>query len=374
MTDSPSTAAVYRFSPSAIETFRACPARWGFARLPGGVREPGNDATAFGTEVHTQREIYLAAAVRGEHYEFPDTRAGVVARALSEHLPSGLPPYGYYEADHEYSAEGVVLHGLPDMAWPEARGVPDITWPDARKGVAVVADYKTTGSMRYAKLERDALFGHPQAPLYALMNMRKWGFDFARCLWLYGERPPPVRPPSGWSKPRVVVSDHTISRDEATERVHLLLVPPAKEMLAAYQSGMTAAQAGELPKNLRHCRSFGRLCPYYNTCNPKKESQMEQANPFLAGLGLGTTPTPVNAPIAPATEVVMTTPNGPVVVSPVTDVAAGGGPPAVNPPEAAGKKGKGRAAAPAGIDAATIDAIAEAVVDKLALRLMRNVP
>lgn len=363
VTDPPSiepTPPVWRASPSSVQTFRECPARWGFAKLPGGTREPGNDATEFGLEVHGERERYLGAAVRGEAYAFPDTRAGVTARALSAHLPKGLPPYGYYEADHEYdTGEGVVLHGLPDMAWP-----------DTHAGVAVTADYKTTGSMRYAKLERDALFGHPQAPLYTLINMRKWGFDKGRALWLYAERPPLVRPDGGWPAVRVVLSDHTISRDECAERVHLLMVPPAKEMLAIYTSGMTAAQAGELPKNLRQCRAFGRLCPYYATCNPKKDQQMESANAFLAGLGLGTTAAapPADAPPAVTTVINNTTVNAPPAAQPA-DAA-----PAVNPPEAAGKKGKGRAAAPVGIDAATIDAIAEAVADKLALRLMRNVP
>jgi hypothetical protein len=49
-------------------------------------------------------------------------------------------------------------------------------------------------------------------------------------------------------------------------------------------------------------------------------------------------------------------------------------PPAINPPESTGKKGKGRAGAPVALTAADIDAIAEAVADKLALRLVRNVP
>jgi hypothetical protein len=372
VTDTPSTApVVWRASPSSVETFLACPARWGFAKLPGGVREPGSDATEFGTEVHTEREKYLRAATDTlfpHVYDFPDTRAGVVARALSEYLPKGMPPYGYFEADHEYDAgDGIVLHGFPDMAWP-----------DPRAGVAVTADYKTTGSMRYAKLDRDALFGHAQAPLYLLFNMRKWGFDKGRALWLYAERPPLVKPADGWPKVRVEQSDHTMSRDEATERVHLRMVPPAKQMLAAYTSGMTAAQAGELPKNLRNCRSYGRLCPYHATCNPKKDQHMDQAsNAFLAGLGLGAggAPPPAPEPTSPATAPpAPTTPAAPPAPTDAAPPGVAPAPPGVNPPEAAGKKGKGRATAPVGLTAADVDAIAEAVADKLALRLMRNVP
>lgn len=374
------TPPAWRFSPSAVEDFLGCPARWGFSRLPGGVREPGNDATEFGTEVHTERERYLDAATvapNGVGYDFPDTRAGVVARALSEYLPKGMPPYGYYEDDHEYDAgDGIVLHGFPDMAWP-----------DTRNACAVTADYKTTGSMRYAKLERDALFGHSQAPLYLLINMRKWGFDKGRALWLYAERPPLVRPPEGWPRVRVEPSDHMITRDEATERVHLRMVPPAKQMLGYLKSGMTAAQAGELPKNLGHCRAFGRLCSYHGTCNPRKEQQMEaktnEANAFLAGLGLGAgAPSPPATPpdagtTPPAGASAPTTPTTtPAAPAPTTTppAGAGTGAPEVNPPEGRGKRGGKRAAGPTSLDEATIDAIAEAVADKLALRLARNIP
>lgn len=362
---------VFRASPSAVETFISCPARWGFARLPGGTPEPGSDATEFGTDTHTERELYIEASLVTRDREFPDTRAGVLARAMSRHLPRGLPPYGLFEENLEYEPEpGIVLHGLPDMAWP-----------DLHNWVAVVADYKTCGGFRYAKLERDALFGHSQAPLYLLMAMRRWGFDRARALWLYGERPPLVRPPEGWTEPRVEVSRHEISRDEATERVHLRMLPPAREMRAALASGMTAADAGKLPKNLRACRAFNRLCPFYLQCQPKKEQDMSEVNAFLAGLGLPAAGTPAPAtepqPAAPAAAAVAptapATPTAPVVPPPA-DIT-----PAINPPEQAtgAGKGKGKGAAKSSdgprMTEDEIGALADAIVDRVALRLVRNV-
>lgn len=367
----PSPAApVWRFSPSAVEDFLACPARWGFAKLPGGTPEPGNDATEFGTETHTEREKYLEhCKVFGSNtpYAWPDTRPGVVAKALTAYLPKGIPPYAYWEEDHEYDAgDGIVLHGFPDFAWP-----------DPRESLAVTADYKTTGNFKWAKLDRNALFGHAQAPLYVLMNMRKWGFDKGRALWLYAERPPLVPP---YGDVRVEPSDHLITRDEATERVHLRMVPPAKQMLGYLTSGMTAADAPKLPKNLRHCRAYNKLCPRLATCQPEKKQHMsDQANLFLAGLGLAPTPaTPAAGANTPGTPEPATLPTN--TAPPDAGATAGASAPDtskaanVNPPESNGKKGKGRAQATGKLDPADIDAIAEAVADKLALRLMRNIP
>lgn len=367
---------VFRASPSSVENFLSCPARWGYAKLPGGEPEPSSDATEFGTEVHGERERYLEAALAAPHgvgYDFPNTRAGVVARALSAHLPKGLPPYGLFEEDLEYEAEpGLILHGLPDMAWP-----------DTHARVAVVADYKTCGTFRYAKLERDALFGHAQAPLYLLFGMRRWGFDRARSLWLYAQRPPLVMPPSGWPDVLVERSVHEISRDEATERVHLRMVPPAREMRGYIESGMTADDAGKLPKNLRACRAFNRLCPYYTKCQPQKEQDMSEVNAFLAGMGLSVTgapatlPAPTEQPAANAAAAVA--PTAPAT-PPTTPAAASSDKPAINPPEQNEGKGKGKGkgnAAKSGdgprMTEEEIGALADAVVDRLALRLVRNV-
>jgi hypothetical protein len=360
---------VFRASPSSVEVFLSCPARWGFAKLPGGTQEPGSDATEFGTSVHSERERYLEAALaapNGVGYDFPNTREGVVARALSKHLPRGMPPYGLFEEDLEYEPEpGVVLHGLPDMAWP-----------DTHNRVAIVADYKTCGTFRYAKLERDALFGHAQAPLYLLFAMRRWGYDKARSLWLYAERPPPVMPPTGWPEVRVETSKHEISREDATERVHLRMLPAARQMREYYTSGMTAADAVNMPKNLRACRAFNRLCPHYQTCKPKKEQDMSEANAFLAGLGMSATaPTAPATPPAASNAAVAGTP--PVIATPPGDKSSETDKPKINPPEADEGKGKGKgkgnkADAPR-FTPEELDALCDNLIDRLALRLVRNV-
>jgi hypothetical protein len=365
---------VVRLSPSRVEKFFLCQARWGYSELPGGVAEPGSDATDFGTEVHACHEHRYRD---GKPYD-TTTRAGWCAQAMAPHLPRALPPYGAPELELTYDAGDVTLVGRLDLTWP---------YHDRAHGgklVACVTDYKTTGGMRYAKLERDALFGHSQAPLYALMAMRHYGTDTAFCHWVYATRPPLVMPAVGWPASSVVPSDHYIGRAEAEERVMLRLVPAAREMKRIADAGLTAADAGTLPKNLRSCRAFNKLCPYYQTCKPRKDQDMSEANAFLAGLGMSsvaTTP-PATQPAAPsaADAVTPTAPATPTTGTTRTTPAAPpsqDGKPDINPPEAADGKGKGKGKGKSNdgpkFTAEELDALADVLIDRIALRLMRNV-
>lgn len=351
-----------RLSPSRIDKFDLCPARWGFAELPGGVAEPDSEETAFGTDTHLSHELYYN---QGKPHDL-NTRAGWCANGMLEDggLPRALPPGGVVEHELTYVVDGVILAGRLDLAYIER--------------VPVVRDYKTCGNFRFAKLERDALFGHPQAPFYALVWMHANGAMRAKCGWVYGTRP--ALGPAPWAPTNVQRSDHEITRDEATERVHVRMVPAAKQMQAYADAGLTAADAGTLPKNLRACRKFNRLCPYYFTCKPIKEQDMSEANAFLAGLNLGT-PTPpaasaavAVAPTAPATQ--PTTPPATDATPPTPPTSPAAGLP-INPPEGgdpANKgKGKGKGTTAPVFTPEVIDALTDAIVDKIALRLMRNV-
>jgi hypothetical protein len=358
-----------RLSSSRVEKFLECPARWGFAELPGGVAEPPTEATSFGTETHQAHERRFKLGVP---YDL-NTRAGWVAAAMAPHLPNAIPREGGSELELTYEVEGVTL-----------RGTLDLCWPDYEHELAIVRDYKTTGAdWRWAKLERDALFGHTQAPLYTLMMMNRHGFARAFAGWLYAKRPPLGPPP--WPEVEVKRSDHYITRAEATERVHLRMLPPAKEMQAYADAGMTAADASKLPKNLRSCRKYNRLCPYISKCQPEKDPY--SMNPFLQSIAnqsgaapAATNPTPPNT-TAPAQGNMFAGGTAPAGDANPTPPAGAGS--TVNPPEggndgdAAGKRktGKGKKeGAAVTLDEASIEAIAERVVDKLALRLTRHIP
>ncbi len=398
-----------RLSPSRVEKYLECPARWAFAELEG-PQEPDTEATLLGTAVHAAHESYY---VRRTPYD-TTTRAGYIASYMSTKLPPVLPEGGAVEHELTYDAGGgIVLVGRLDLIWPDDRGY------------VVVPDHKTTKSLRYAKLERDALFGHAQAPLYVLMGMRKHGMQRARTRWVYGTTDTTYGDvPQYWRPPMLAVSQHDITLDEATERVHLRMLPAAHDMLAIARAGTPAR---ELPKNLTACNAYNRPCPYFKRCQPQKAEQMESA--FLNALGAANNaapapatapaPTPVPdappagglfggapppaAPAAPAGGLFggaapATTP-APAAAAPPTTAAAppAGGlfgappadaaPPAVdpatNPPEgdAGGGKGKGKGRKAAGekggspllADEATIAALADAIVDRLALRLMGGV-
>lgn len=357
-----------RLSPSRVEKFLECNARWGFGELPGGTPEPGTEATEFGTLVHLARFGYY---VHGWSFDL-DTRDGWVAAGMSPLLPRVLPPDGGAELELTYDVEGVTL-----------RGTLDLCYPDYNEGVAVVRDYKTTGGAagdwRWAKLERDALFGHSQAPLYALMLMNRHGFDKALAGWVYARRPP--LGPAPWPKTELAASDHYISREEAIERVHKRMVEPAKQMQAYANAGLTAADAHTLPKNLTACRKYNRWCPYLSKCQPDKDPF--RMNSFLASIGAAApaaASTPATQPAAadtpPATNTAPPQPAASEAPAAKTDG------PAVNPPEggedgdAAGKRKTNKGATKAQdvtLSPASLEALAELVVDKMALRLTRGV-
>lgn len=350
-----------RLSPSRVEKYLECPARWGFAELPGGVSEPGTEATDFGTEVHAAHDGYYKTRKPRD----PTTRAGWVAHCMSKHLPSALPTGGGSELELTYEVEGVTL-----------RGTLDLCWPDFERARSIVRDYKTTGDFKWAKLERESLFGHTQAPLYALMHMRRHGFTSALAGWLYALRPPIGAGP--WAPVEVRPSEHVITLNEATERVHLRMLPAAKEMQAFADSGMTAADAHKLPKNLRSCRKYNRWCPYLSKCQPEKDPF--RMNPFLQSLeGADAAPSTTPATTTPATGAPDGTTANAVNPPPAGKTDA----PAINPPEGgddgdtagARKTGKGKTktATAVTLDDMTIDALADRLCDKLALRLMRGV-
>lgn len=349
-----------RLSPSRVEKFLECNARWGFAELPGGTPEPGNEATEFGTWVHQAHEQRYKF---GKPYDL-ETRAGWVAAAMAPELPAVLPHDGGAELELTYDVGGVTL-----------RGTLDLCWPDYDRRVAIVRDYKTTGGFGWAKLERDALFGHTQAPLYCLMMMNRHGFDRAFAGWLYALRPP--LGPAPWQDVQVKRSDHYITRAEATDRVHVRMLPPAVEMQAYADAGMTAADAHKLPKNLTACRKYNRWCPFVAKCQPEKDPI--RMNAFLQSIASQQT---AGAPPAESKTADGLPPSGEKTAEPTPPAGAAPPPadkPAVNPPESAdpgnatrGKKGK-KTDATVELGEVSIDAIAERVADKLALRLARGV-
>jgi hypothetical protein len=286
--------------------------------------------------VHALRESYY---VHGTPFQL-ETRGGWIAAAMSPALPSVLPPGGVTEHELGYAAthagRAFTLNGRLDLGYPDVLrdGTP----------LAVVRDYKTTSSMQYAKLEREALLGHSQAPLYGLMYMQALGVRWAWLGWVYvGTRSSLGLPP--WPEPELRTSDHLISYAEAEERVHLRMVPAASAMLELRDAFAAGTPVDAFPKNTTACFKYNKRCPYWARCQPEKRKAMSSL--FLAAVGAKVAPQP--APPAPAA-----TPPAPEPQTPPAGATQGVGnaplpvAPAINPPEEPGtptSKTKGKAPA-----------------------------
>jgi len=224
--------------------------------------------------------------------------------------------------------------------------------------------------MRYAKLERAALFGHSQAPFYALVACEKWNVEEARTWWVYATTQTQVA--------SLEVSAHTISKEEARERTYTRMLPVVRQMVAARDAGATG---NDLPKNTQNCWKYNRPCPHLERCNPN--NYKDQVMSFLDSLKAEQAAT---APTPPTGGGLFADPNAgvtaalPASTTPATSPADPGDdePNApVNPPEGEGggrgkgTRGKGEKGATKLSDA-DIDALAERVCDKLAARMMRG--
>ena len=344
-----------------MELWLTCPARWAFSELQG-FREPDSDATRLGTAVHLQHELYFGPA--NKPYE-TGTRHGLLAWEMSHKYPDRrdfVAWGGKVEEELTHTVDGVTLEGRLDMNW-------------LRHGVAIIGDHKTTSHMRYAKLERSDLFGHSQAPFYALVGCDKWNVDRARTHWVYATTTSKVA--------SLEMSAHDISKEEARDRTYTRMLPVVREMIAARDAGMTGER---MPKNTRACWKYNRPCPHIERCNPEKKVELMSFLDDLKAEQGGTPPTQPNAtgaitPPATGGGLFDAAPTAPVQ----TPTPAPAGNPSdptdgadINPPEGKGggrgkgTRGKGEKGS-SKLDEADIDAIAERVADKLATRLMRGV-
>lgn len=338
-----------RLSPSRVELFLMCPARWAFSELQG-FREPDTEATTFGTAVHLEHELYYGPANRPYRTH---TREGLLAWHMASKYPARadfVSWNGTVETELTHTVDGYTLEGRADMLW-------------LRAGVAHVGDHKTTSNMRYAKLERADLFGHSQAPFYLLAACEHFGVGVAQSQWVYA---------TTTEKPaRLAVSAHAIGIDEARDRTYTRMLPVVREMVAARDAGMTGER---MPKNLLACKKYNRWCPHLARCQPNRYGA--DMSSFLAALAKAEEPATPVAPPAPSGGLFSSISGG--VAAPPANPADPTAGAAVNPPEGEGKgKGRGRKAAGekggATISDADADLIAHRVVDLLATRLMSGV-
>lgn len=257
-------------SASAIESFDpalgGCARKWAFSRLDG-VPKPQSPGAALGSRCHELWESYLRDGVPFDL----STVEGRICQATQHQLPAPFSQTG---------APGVVEHafkfGWENVAWA---GKKDLVFVD-ENGTLVVLDHKTTSDFRYAKTTREALLGHPQAPIYAVGSCEHGGVGAVGLAWNYvkhgvtfdkdaqpgpygytiksARRPVALEPPV-----RLVVS-----RAEAEDALGRF-VPTAKRMLKIIADPPAPGEDGLIAKQLEPnpdaCEAFGG-CPYRAQC------------------------------------------------------------------------------------------------------------
>jgi PD-(D/E)XK nuclease superfamily protein len=278
-------------SPSACETIELCPRKWAFPKLDR-VEKETTDAADLGHATHAQHDRYFKY---GTPYDLT-TRAGELALATSGMLPDretfGLRVEQELRFRHP-SVPGVWFGGKIDLNWAQQETLHG--GADGHAGVwrlrRIVLDHKTTGQRRYMKLTREALLGHPQAPVYGMMffigegqervppapgeqgrgTWRDWAIDAAtdplELRWNYvltSSKAAAIPTEKSW---------HEVTKYEIDEAFERHVVPHARKLLqivdqanAVRSTGHPFGAADVEAKTGDACFAFGG-CPFRSRCN-----------------------------------------------------------------------------------------------------------
>lgn len=271
-------------SASAIETFDhdggGCPRKWAWAKLDR-IPKGQNAGALLGSDVHAQHERWLRD---GKPYD-QTSRAGQLASATLPWLPA--PGSVVVEQEIKFEYQGVTFGGKLDGHWFEpGEGTTPAHIAFGVVPRAVVLDHKTTGDLAWAKLSREDLLGHPQAPIYGTWATLAYGTEWAELRWNY------VETKNKGARPRVEKSWHLVHRDELAARM-VRPVQVAREIVHVVQLANESRARGvsfgalNLPYNARACSAFGG-CPFRSKCNlsPHEEfkSMTAQQSDFLSRL------------------------------------------------------------------------------------------
>ncbi len=244
-------------SPSALETFAACPRKWAWVKLDRVPKTQGAGAV-LGSAVHEQHERWLRDATP---YDLT-TRAGELALATFSWLPA--PMTGNVEQEITFDYEGIRFGGKID--WNGVDQPPP--HPASR---AVVLDHKSTSDLAWAKLERAELLEHPQAPIYGKWATIEHQTEWVEFRWNYVE----TKRKTG--TPRTERSWHLVHRDEIDQHM-VEPVRVARELLHVVQVANHERAAGrpfgalDVPYNASHCGAFGG-CQFRDRCNLNAQEQ-----------------------------------------------------------------------------------------------------
>ncbi len=244
-------------SPSALETFAACPRKWAWSKIDRIPKVQGAGA-ALGEAVHKQHEGWLRDATP---YDMT-TRAGELAMATLPLLPA--PRSGHVEQEITFEYQGIKFGGKIDWNGPDQP-------PPHPASRAVVLDHKTTTDLAWAKLQRAELLEHPQAPIYGKWATLAYCTEWVEFRWNYVE----TKRKTG--TPATAKSWHLVHRDEIDQHM-VEPVRVARELLHVVQVANAERAAGrpftakDVPYNASHCGAFGG-CPFRDRCDLSPQEQ-----------------------------------------------------------------------------------------------------
>jgi hypothetical protein len=275
-------------SPSALETFtgpglvrgaNGCARKWAWRKLDK-IEIPPSGAAALGSEMHGHHERWLRDGTPYDRTTYAGELAAVTydAGLLPPRETQGLE----IEVERRIKVAGIALGGRIDVTWP-----------------GVVLDHKSTGDQRWAKLSREQLLGHPQAPIYALIEQHWHGTLETELRWNYAVKSKP--------RPKALPSWHKVTVQEAYDAVSPWLEPAALIVATVKAANDNGVRARHLPFNAGACEAYGG-CPYRSNCNLSRQEIIENmttpndAQSFMARLAqIQGLPGPTQAP-APTTQ------------------------------------------------------------------------
>ncbi len=225
-------------SATSIKLFKNCQRRW-YERYILGKKEESTKAMTRGNAVHRQLEEYLEKGV------LPDeTIAGQIASAGLDYLPSPSEDHQVEQSLEDYRIPNVAIKfkGFIDLLLFE-------------DGELEVLDHKTTSNFKYA-LTEEQLAEDTQMLIYARHVLEYHDVDsvtLTHVVYL-------TKTPYQSKRTSVVVSrEHVYAKFEEIHRV-------VEQMVASSHK-----QAIDMEQDRSFCFSYGRRCPYYNSCNTNKK-------------------------------------------------------------------------------------------------------
>jgi hypothetical protein len=242
---------VVLFSASQVKTYRQCVRKWALEKLAG-LRGPETASQTLGKDVD---DNYLQPYLRDGKPIDTSTRAGKIAASGLDWLPKpqwrGLEVQKKFIIDSPSKKWGYL--GYQDL-WLPYGGQPGF-FDDK----PVVADFKTTKSIRKWALNEEALRKDVQAQLYSVWAILETKSKEINLSWLYLQTE---------GTAIALPTQITVHTDEVADQF-MGIEKDAKEMLAireALPKGKDPQEyALSIPGNKNACSDYGG-CPFQHLC------------------------------------------------------------------------------------------------------------